>query len=131
VYLQGKIHLKEQDHEKASYTNLLKKDHGYIPALYIKNALEGKNTNEEWAIPFMKDFVVEPSAQTIDRFIRAITPWPGAYTTVRVKEEEKRMKVLKARCEEEKLVIDEVQLEGKNPVSWKQFVMGYPDFQWK
>ncbi len=130
MYLKGKIQLKEQNHEKATYTKLLKKDHGYIPAKYIQNAIEGKHTTEEWAISFMKDVTVEPSAQTLDRFIRAITPWPGAYTTVRIKEEQKRMKILKAHCEENTLVIEEVQIEGKNPVVWKQFVMGYPDFTW-
>jgi len=37
------------------------------------------------------------------------------------------MKILKSHIEEGKLVLDEVQLEGKNPVSWKQFKEAYPD----
>ena len=28
-----------------------------------------------------------------------------------------------------KLVLDEVQLEGKNPVTWKQFLEGYQNFK--
>jgi len=35
------------------------------------------------------------------------------------------MKILKAHVDGEKLVVDEVQLEGKKPVSWKQFEEAY------
>ena len=38
----------------------------------------------------------------------------------------KRIKLLKAHIEDGKLVLDQVQLEGKNQVSWKQFKEGYP-----
>ena len=42
-------------------------------------------------------------------------------------ENQKRLKLLKAHLEEGKLILDEVQLEGKDPVSWKQFKEGYPN----
>lgn len=94
----------------------------------------------------------------IERAIRAFTPWPGAWTEVTLKhlgggrlrgpkgtssaegpmdspEVEgaetkltKRLKILKAHLEKDKLVFDLVQLEGKKPVSWKQFQQGYLDF---
>jgi len=31
--------------------------------------------------------------------------------------------------ENDKLVLDNVQLEGKGPVSWRQFVEGHPEFE--
>ena len=57
-----------------------------------------------------------------------MNPWPIAWTTVKPnpKKESKKIKILKAHLSENKLVLDEVQLEGKNPVSWKQFKEGYP-----
>ena len=83
-----------------------------------------------------------------ERFIRAVTPWPGAWTEYREegrrkKEEGKQIKILKAHLEIQQkqqdchapqsgtrndvtLVIDEIQLPGKNPISWKQFLAGHP-----
>ena len=76
----------------------------------------------------------------IEEFIRAVTPWPGAWTKYREegkrkKEEGIPIKILKSHLEFPLpsslyplpyLVIDEVQLPGKNPVSWKQFLAGHP-----
>lgn len=62
----------------------------------------------------------------IERFIRAAYPEPGAWTEVALNNKVHRFKILKAHLENGKLVFDLVQLEGKNPVSWKQFTQGYP-----
>ncbi len=59
----------------------------------------------------------------IERKFRALLPWPGVWTTWK----EKRLKILKLHVDNDKLVIDEVQLEGKNPVSWEQFKKSYLD----
>lgn len=107
AYLEGKIELREQDHSKATFTKILTKDDGKI------------------------DWKKEPSE--IERFIRALSPWPGAWTEVKIMANGqwlmKRLKILKAHLDidHQSLVIDIVQLEGKNPVSWKQFKEGYPE----
>lgn len=77
----------------------------------------------------------KPPAE-IDRLIRAAYPEPGAWTEVKLKvQSEKfkvmRLKILKTHLENNELVLDCVQLEGKNPVSWKQFKEGYPEAQIK
>ena len=75
----------------------------------------------------------------IERFVRAATPWPGAWTEYREegkrkKEEGNPIKILRTHLKFPLpsslyplpyLVIDEVQLPGKNPVSWKQFLAGH------
>ena len=68
------------------------------------------------------------SPEDAERFIRAMQPWPLAWTTVRISPTDRkirRLKIHKAHLEEAKLVLDEVQLEGKERVSWKQFNEGY------
>lgn len=103
AYTQGKITLKKQDDNNATFTKLMRKEDGYI------------NINEK-------------SPEEVERFIRAMQPWPGAWTLVRLNPEDpakRRLKLLKSHIDNGKLVIDEVQLEGKNPVSWKQFNDGY------
>lgn len=101
AYIEGKIELREQNHKKATFTKKLTKDDGQI----------------DW----QKDNVY------LDRFIRAMSPWPGAWTEVKINNQTKRLKILKAHLEKNKLIIDRVQLEGKTPVSFKQFQEGYPE----
>lgn len=142
-YLADAIDIKKQDRSKAIYTTLLKKEHGFIPPKYITAALAGITLEEEWQIPFIipsdkKNYSVVPIAQQqapliaqcLEHFIRAVTGWPGAYTELRIKKnnqkELRRLKILKAHVEDGKLLLDQVQLEGKKPVTWKQFLEGYP-----
>lgn len=132
-YVEGKIKLKAQDEKKASFTTLVTKKSGFIKPEYIKHAIKGKVSEGKWAIPFIKTgpkrntFEIIPSPVNIDCFVRAMNPWPTAWTTVKPTPKElKKLKILKTHISEKKLVLDEVQLEGKNPVSWKQFKEGYP-----
>lgn len=99
-YVSGKINLKAQDDAEATFTKIINKDDGYI------DMTQGEDKKKE-------------------AFIRAMSPWPGAWTYIKVNKEKKRLKILKAHLEEGKLVLDEVQLEGKNPVTWKQFESAY------
>lgn len=140
AYLEGRIELREQDHDKATFTTLLKKEHGFIPPKYLELASKGETFQAQWEIPFIKNYSLVPSAQNLERFIRAFNPWPGAYTKLKIKDEKlKILKLLKAHVEQRPgtqesrnlvtyLILDLVQLEGKNPVTWRQFKLGYPDF---
>ena len=133
-YLMGKINLRKQNHTDATYTKLIKREHGFIPPEYINAALQGKALKVKWETGFLKDFSVKPTPQSLERFIRAMQPWPVSWTYVQLSKRQevkgKRLKILKAHLKplninHQSLVIDEVQLEGKNPVSWKQFKDGY------
>lgn len=96
-YLSGKVKPKEQNHTEAILTKTVTKEDGFIN--------------------LTKDNPVK-----IEKMMRAYTPWPGVWTLVN----KKRLKILKVHLENDKLILDEVQLEGKNPVSWKQFQEAYP-----
>ena len=136
AYLSGKITARRQDHSKATYTKLLKKDHGFIPPEYLEAVLNGKELNKKWPISFIKNYSLLPSAYSLERFIRAMQPWPGAWTLLHPAKRDyggqaKRLKILKVHLEKQLpsalcLVPELVQLEGKNPVSWNQFRLAYP-----
>ena len=138
-YLKGKINLREQNDDQATFTTLIKKEDGLIPPQYIAAALDGNIVKEDWAIKFIKHYSLVPSTNSLERFIRAMDPWPGAWTLVNLNPKSeirnpKRLKILKAHLEElvpsaYRLVPDLVQLEGKNPVSWEEFKLGYPNFK--
>lgn len=99
AYVAKKITPKLQDETKATFTKILHKEDGFID-------LKKKSPAEA------------------ERFVRAMYPWPGVWTYI--EPEHKRLKILKVHLEEGKLILDEVQLEGKDPVTWKQFKEGYP-----
>lgn len=112
-YLKGKIELCQQDHTQATYTQKLTREDGKL----------------DWSKP----------ADYQERFIRAMFPWPGAWTEIELEHRTKnieqrvnakRLKILKAHLESNKLILDLVQLEGKKPVTWKQFLEGYPQVSW-
>jgi len=74
----GDINSIPQDHTQATYAPLLKKNDGRI----------------NWEMP----------AETLEAFIRGMTPWPGAFTF----HGNKRLKILKARP----IIIDTVETPG-------------------
>lgn len=67
-------------------------------------------------------------AEQIERQIRAFYPWPGSYTFI----DNKRLIIHKAHLvspalnpQTSKLILDIVQLEGKKPIKFSEFLRGY------
>lgn len=58
------------------------------------------------------------SPAILDRMIRAYFPWPGAWTKWQANGKEKIVKFLPGKI---------IQVEGKKPMSYKDFLNGYPD----
>ena len=131
AYIKGKVSQKIQNHEDATYTTLLKKQNGFIPPKYLRAAIDGKTAKGDWNIDFVKNLSLKVTPENIERFIRAISPWPGAWTFVFIdskKTEQKRLKIIEAELIENKLTPKTVKLEGKLEVSWREFKKGYPNF---
>lgn len=91
-------------HEKLPYAKKFTREDGFEPWESLQKALTDAT-----------------EATRIERKYRALHPWPGIWTTIA----EKRLKLLALHLDNGLLVLDEVQLEGKNPVSWKQFQTAY------
>lgn len=106
---------------KTSYFPRLTRDTGFEPWEKIKAAIE---TGDD--------------AKRIEQKFRALHPWPGLWTKVKIYSKEKRLKILKIRLKQSTinnppasalpqslqadqqstiLYLDQIQLEGKNPVS--------------
>jgi len=100
--MAGTIKAVPQNNEAATYTKIIKRKDGEI---------DWRNSPEE-----------------IERKIRAFSPWPGAYTFWNKNGKTSRLKILKARLEDGKLVLEEVHPEGKKSMSFKEFLRGNPEF---
>jgi methionyl-tRNA formyltransferase len=118
-YINKEIKPKPQDNKKASHVGLLKKQDGKIS--WSKSAVE------------------------IEKFVRAMNPWPVAWTKLG----SKNLKILEAgheslkinryktgellldnsnllvQCGQDALVIKRLQLEGKTEVSDAEFIRGH------
>lgn len=125
-YISGQIQPVKQDEKGASYIGQLKRSDGKI----------------NWGLP----------AEELERFVRAMTPWPGAYTHtdyVRNKSDYKyRLKIidvegevlkvnsykvgevfcyegkLAVQCGDDALVVNRLKLEGKIEMSSEDFICG-------
>lgn len=119
----NKIKPEEQDHSKATYTKIIKKEDGHI---------NWKNLAEE-----------------IERQIRAFHIWPTSFSLWN----KTRLKILEAdvkelpdnldypygkvvaspenellvNCQKNYLLIKKLQIEGKKPMNSEDFLRGYPD----
>src|SRR3989344_5192274 len=90
-YLKGKIKPKEQHHVLATFASEIKKDDAFIKPEYLRAAIEGESLNKKWEISFIKDYSQDVTPENIERFIRAMQPWPQAWTLFNGK----RLKLLK------------------------------------
>ena len=81
--------------------------------------------------------------------VRALNPWPGAFSNFRFKNLDLRIKLLKVsneilkinkynpgeffihendlavQCGQDALVVEKIQPEGKKPMTGKEFIQGY------
>jgi methionyl-tRNA formyltransferase len=115
-YIAGKIEPQQQDDSQATYTTLLTKDSGYIN---LDNL---------------------PEKQDLIRMIKAYYPWPGVWTKMILKNKELRIKFLPPHvCHPERSKSPAsgqneafcIQIEGKKPITYKDFLNGYPEIDRK
>ncbi len=130
AYFIGSLSPQPQDNAKASYCGILEREDGHI----------------DWS----------KSAEEIDRFVRAMQPWPEAFTFWTRNGKKQKITIKKASvlhpsapCDAESIVsvvckmadgtlavncgagsllLTTLQLEGKNETDAKAFLNGYPDF---
>lgn len=124
-YIGGKIKSTEQDHTQTTFTKITVKNDGLI----------------EWQ---------KITAVEIEAKLKAYTPWPGIWTKINHKNHELRMKILSLKvisnfnngkpglvqkseegfmisALEGVLLLTSVQIEGKNVITGREFMLGYQD----
>lgn len=104
-----KIYLppKTQDHTQATYTpptSSLNHANAHIPWPNLQQAINGHQS------------------AVIHALIRSLNPQPGAWTNI----DQQPLKILSTTLDQNHLRIDKVQLPGKNPITWNQFLSGHP-----
>jgi methionyl-tRNA formyltransferase len=101
--------------------NYLKKDQDETLSVFTPSH---KTISHQTAyIPFKKisDGQKGIDSLTVHALIRSLNPDPGAWTTIN----DTDIKIIKTTITGNSLIIDTVQLPGKSPISWKQFIQGH------
>jgi methionyl-tRNA formyltransferase len=125
-WILGKIKPEKQDEKSATFCRTIKRENGLV----------------DW----------EKTAEEIYNLWRAFQPWPGIYTIVKLKNEERRIKLVEIGINSsfdssEKIgkvvefnqkkavqtgkgivILKKIQLEGKKTTSMEDFQRGYPNF---
>ena len=96
AYIEGRVKPREQNHQKATYSKILKREDGYV------------------------DLENPPSPEVLDRMICAYYPWPGVWSRLRqgFGGQAHLIKFLPQQ---------KVQVEGGKPMTYKDFLNGYPE----
>lgn len=123
-FINGKIKLTKQNIDFETYARKLHREDGFIPWQIIINSQNDIDTPRDQRIG-LTTISEEHCSLIIERMHRALSPWPGIFTKFDISGTEKRLKILKLHIVGQKLFLDEVQLEGKNPVLWQQFSEAY------
>ncbi len=115
-----------------SYFPRFTRDDGFIPWEIIKSALTGQTISLSIIKQYSNITIVKynklPACRQgreiedwklkIERAWRALHPWPGIWTKVKINGQEKRLKILSVDLSlvSSRLSLKQVQLEGKKPV---------------
>lgn len=101
--LQGdSLKTTEQNHTQESFTKRLTRDAGFI------------------------DIHNPPNPIMLDRMIRAYHPWPGVWLKYQISKNERAKRLYKNQKSIIKLLPNQkIQVEGKSPMSYKDFINGY------
>lgn len=126
--------LTAQKEDKASYTQLLSRQSGYISLPLLRKLLKEENlTYEELPEIFLTYLRKNPHVsynppngmQLLWNMYRSLSPWPGVWTEIELEGVKKRLKIVGMAYNEGSPKLTSVQLEGKNPVSYASFLESY------
>lgn len=124
TYLKGNCDETTQKKEDVVIARKLTRDDGFVPWKLLQEAITGNDIPRQERNCLLQE-IQEPLIPAILRLHRALAPWPGIWTKISLSGVEKRVKLLALQQHDKRLLLDTVQLEGKNPTPWNTFRDAY------
>lgn len=122
--------LPQTDQSPTITARQLDRSDGFVNWQVLSQVIQGRRVNcaelgPEQMSPLL---VVARTAHTscaamLEHACRALYPWPGLWTIIPTPQGELRMKVLSCHLNQQdplQLMLDQVQIEGKNPAQWSE-----------
>jgi len=130
ILAQEKEKILNTDTSETLYKRLFKKGSNLLPKVidsYLKDSLKlttQRHKDATFTKPLTRhDGFIDLSSfkfkiENLKLKIRAYYPWPGVWTEIKIKDKGLRIKFLPE---------NKIQVEGKKPVNYKDFLNGYPE----
>ena len=125
TYIKGNSAPVPQKIEDILIARKLTREDGHVPFSLVEIAIAGQDVPREERLGTLLADITEPLPEAMIRLVRALSPWPGVWTSISLGGVDKRLKLLEYAVRDGKLLITKVQLEGKNPVDWDTFQTAY------
>ena len=124
----------KQDAHLATYTRKLKRKDGYIELSLLKKLLNQETVSvstfqivfDYYNMNYSRTSPEHINIQDLFHVWKGVHPWPGVWTTVQTPEGEKRLKLIEMQTADGEPTITQVQMEGRNVVTLKEFQESYP-----
>ncbi|HAV15332.1 MAG TPA: hypothetical protein DCX25_03305 [Candidatus Pacebacteria bacterium] len=108
-YLTGTLQETPQPKDSLTPTTFrFTREDGFVPLEMLKTAINGKKL--VGTLPLLEKYHIPLTVETLERMVRALTPWPGVWTKL---PDRKRVKILETRIEGNQLKLKMIQFEGK------------------
>jgi len=95
----------------------LKKADAFVDWQILTDLMQNEAKDENLSVKLP---LANPNSAQIVQACKAFQPWPVLWTLVPTTKGEKRMKIYACHVEQSKLILDEVQIEGKNKTKWNE-----------
>jgi methionyl-tRNA formyltransferase len=124
----------KQDESQATYTRKLKREDGYVELSVLQKLLHQERLSVR-TLPIISEYYGKNPSYTPPEYItqnnlfqlwKGLHPWPGVWTLMQTAEGEKRLKIIGMQIVDGKPAITQVQMEGRNVVSLKEFQASDP-----
>jgi len=106
------------------YANRFQRDDGFVTWSGLQSVFEGKTAPigdfSQLLQKALKSGQLAAEAAFVERAIRALRGFPSLWTLIPTTKGPKRLKLLSSHLENQRLVLDEVHVEGKSPSQWSQ-----------
>ena len=124
----------KQDTHLATYTRKLKRRDGYVELSLLKKLLSQETVSvsafqivfDYYNINYSHTPPLYMNILNLNQLWRGLHPWPGVWTTVQTPEGDRRLKIIEMRIADGEPTITQVQMEGRNVVTFKEFEESYP-----
>ncbi|HSW90221.1 MAG TPA: methionyl-tRNA formyltransferase [Patescibacteria group bacterium] len=100
----------QPDESPTPTARMLKREDGFVSYQTLQELLSGKPATQ--VVGFLEHYGLPTTNYQLYCLWRGFHPWPGLWTFI---PENTRMKLIHFHMDGEKLILDEVQLEGKGP----------------
>ncbi len=121
-FCQTQQKIENQSDESPTPTaRMLTREDGFVPLETLKSIV--MNAIPTVPVPFLASYAIKSTSRNLYNMWRGLTPWPGIWTHVEKNGKKERVKVLKMSKENEKLLVETVQFEGKLPEEYKEHLL--------